>query len=118
MHGRGNFRVKFSGLASPSEQHIDDDLAGTGAPDEFCLMDAGVQNLKDLPLTAHIQSINLHCNQIAKIENLRNLRHLCHLDLSSNHLTRIEGLDGLLNLRTLNVACNQLSTITGLRSLK
>eukprot|EP00057_Strongylocentrotus_purpuratus_P015265 XP_011669739.1 PREDICTED: leucine-rich repeat and coiled-coil domain-containing protein 1 [Strongylocentrotus purpuratus] len=118
MHGRGNFRVKFSGVASPSEQHIDDDLAGTGAPDEFCLMDAGVQNLKDLPLTAHIQSINLHCNQIAKIENLQNLRHLRHLDLSSNHLTRIEGLDGLLNLRTLNVACNQLSTITGLRSLK
>ena len=118
MHGRGNFRVKFSGVAGPSEQHMDDNLSGPGGPDELCLMDAGVQSMNDLPLTNHIQSINLHCNQIGKIENLQRLQHLCHLDLSSNHLTRIEGLDGLFALRTLNVACNQLSTLTGLRSLK
>nr|XP_054748125.1 leucine-rich repeat and coiled-coil domain-containing protein 1-like [Lytechinus pictus]XP_054748126.1 leucine-rich repeat and coiled-coil domain-containing protein 1-like [Lytechinus pictus] len=118
MPGRGNIRVKFSGVANPSEQQMDDVGEGSGAPHEFCLLDAGVQRLKDLPLTSQLQSINLHCNQIEKIENLLHLSHLRHLDLSSNCLTRIEGLDGLVSLKTLNVACNQLSTLVGLRSLK
>ncbi|XP_041375167.1 leucine-rich repeat and coiled-coil domain-containing protein 1-like isoform X2 [Gigantopelta aegis] len=81
---------------------------------ELCLIDSGICSLKDVPLRAHLVTLNLHSNYIKTIENLTRLRQLQHLDLSSNQISRIEGLDGLVSLRTLNLSCNLIVSVTGL----
>ncbi|XP_063306419.1 leucine-rich repeat and coiled-coil domain-containing protein 1 [Pelobates fuscus] len=91
--------------------------AGDPESRELSLMDKQVSSLFDISLNSHLISINLHCNQICKLEGLEHLRNLQHLDLSSNLITRIEGLDSLMCLRTLNLSCNQLTKIEGLEGL-
>ncbi|KAL3860359.1 hypothetical protein ACJMK2_010495, partial [Sinanodonta woodiana] len=85
---------------------------------ELCLIDSGIQSMKNVPLRAHLQVLNLHSNYITKIENLSHLRLLKHLDLSSNHIAHIENLDSLVSLRTLNLSCNLISRVEGLSNLR
>ncbi|XP_075069835.1 leucine-rich repeat and coiled-coil domain-containing protein 1 isoform X2 [Mixophyes fleayi] len=84
---------------------------------ELSLMDKQVTSLLDITLNSYLLSINLHCNQISRIEGLTYLHNLQHLDLSSNLITRIEGLDSLICLQSLNLSCNKLTRIEGLQKL-
>uniref|UniRef100_A0A8C5QPI0 Leucine-rich repeat and coiled-coil domain-containing protein 1 n=1 Tax=Leptobrachium leishanense TaxID=445787 RepID=A0A8C5QPI0_9ANUR len=95
-------------------------MAGGREPEsrELSLMDKHVSSLLEVSLNAHLLSINLHCNQISKIEGLEHLRNLRHLDLSSNRITSIQGLDLLTCLRSLNLSCNRLTKIEGLEGLR
>ncbi|ELU06182.1 hypothetical protein CAPTEDRAFT_212152 [Capitella teleta] len=85
---------------------------------ELCLFDAGIQSIRDVPLSSNLQVLNLHCNGIRVIENLGQLHHLKHLDLSSNQITSIEGLDSLVSLRSLNLACNRIQRVQGLSNIR
>lgn len=67
----------------------------------------------DIPLSSELHTLNLHCNQISRIERLGHLSNLQHLDLSSNCIQRIEGLSALANLRTLNLSCNLITKVEG-----
>nr|XP_020663762.1 leucine-rich repeat and coiled-coil domain-containing protein 1 [Pogona vitticeps] len=84
---------------------------------ELSLMDKGIKSLGELPLSSELHTLNLHCNQISRIEGLSHLSNLQHLDLSSNHIASIEGLSSLANLRTLNLACNLITKVEGLEKL-
>ncbi|XP_072426412.1 leucine-rich repeat and coiled-coil domain-containing protein 1 [Chiloscyllium punctatum] len=84
---------------------------------ELCLIDKTITSLLEVPLSLMIRTLNLHCNQITRIEGLGQLRQLQHLDLSSNQITRIEGLDSLVALRTLNLTCNFITKVEGLKEL-
>ena len=87
-------------------------------PKEICWIDSQINSLKEVPLHVELVSLNLHCNNIHRIENLTSLRNLRHLDLSSNHIKKIDGLQGLLSLRTLNLSCNQLTVVENLGTLR
>ena len=72
-------RVKLTGIEPGSYQNESDlpgiyqnDIAtGSGPSHELCMIDAGIRSLLDVPLFGDaIQTLNLHCNQIAEIENL------------------------------------------------
>ncbi|XP_073535621.1 leucine-rich repeat and coiled-coil domain-containing protein 1 [Phyllobates terribilis] len=84
---------------------------------ELSLMDKQITSLLDVTLNPHLLSLNLHCNQICRIEGLSYLHGLQHLDLSSNLISRIEGLDSLIRLQSLNLSCNRLTAIEGLQNL-
>uniref|UniRef100_A0A4W3I6C6 Leucine-rich repeat and coiled-coil domain-containing protein 1 n=1 Tax=Callorhinchus milii TaxID=7868 RepID=A0A4W3I6C6_CALMI len=73
--------------------------------------------LSAVPINSKVQSLNLHCNQISKLEGLSHLWQLRHLDLSSNQIVRIEGLGNLISLRTLNLSCNLITQVEGLNGL-
>ncbi|XP_075439119.1 leucine-rich repeat and coiled-coil domain-containing protein 1 isoform X4 [Ascaphus truei] len=73
--------------------------------------------LSELSLNSFLYSLNLHCNQISKIEGLGHLCNLQHLDLSSNLITKIEGLNSLTCLHSLNLSCNKLTIVEGLEKL-
>ncbi|CAI5779306.1 leucine-rich repeat and coiled-coil domain-containing protein 1 isoform X1 [Podarcis lilfordi] len=87
------------------------------ASGELSLMDKGVKSLAEIPLSSELHTLNLHCNQISRIESLGHMLNLQHLDLSSNRIHRIEGLSSLTNLRTLNLACNLITKVEGLEKL-
>ncbi|XP_036375424.1 leucine-rich repeat and coiled-coil domain-containing protein 1 [Megalops cyprinoides] len=87
------------------------------ADGEICLIDKNVTSLSEVPLSANVRSLNLHCNRISKIEGLTTAWHLRHLDLSSNQISRIEGLESLASLRTLNLSCNLITKVEGLVGL-
>uniref|UniRef100_A0A8D2KQE0 Leucine-rich repeat and coiled-coil domain-containing protein 1 n=1 Tax=Varanus komodoensis TaxID=61221 RepID=A0A8D2KQE0_VARKO len=74
-------------------------------------------DLGELPLSSELHTLNLHCNQISRIERLDHLVNLQHLDLSSNCIHWIEGLSSLSNLRILNLACNLITKVEGLEKL-
>ncbi|MEE6463654.1 hypothetical protein FKM82_005996 [Ascaphus truei] len=84
---------------------------------ELSLMDKQVTSLSELSLNSFLYSLNLHCNQISKIEGLGHLCNLQHLDLSSNLITKIEGLNSLTCLHSLNLSCNKLTIVEGLEKL-
>ncbi|XP_044280270.1 leucine-rich repeat and coiled-coil domain-containing protein 1 isoform X1 [Varanus komodoensis] len=84
---------------------------------ELSLMDKGIKSLGELPLSSELHTLNLHCNQISRIERLDHLVNLQHLDLSSNCIHWIEGLSSLSNLRILNLACNLITKVEGLEKL-
>ncbi|XP_072296908.1 leucine-rich repeat and coiled-coil domain-containing protein 1 [Eucyclogobius newberryi] len=84
---------------------------------ELCLIDKKIKSLLEVQLVSTITSLNLHCNNIPKIEGLTNARHLRHLDLSSNSISHIEGLSSLTSLRTLNLSCNLITKVEGLNGL-
>ncbi|KAM4704950.1 leucine-rich repeat and coiled-coil domain-containing protein 1 [Rhinophrynus dorsalis] len=84
---------------------------------ELSLMDKQITSLMEISLDPNLYSINLHCNQISKMEGLGHLHNLQYLDLSSNLITRIEGLDSLTFLHSLNLSCNKLTRIEGLEKL-
>ncbi|XP_068956300.1 LOW QUALITY PROTEIN: leucine-rich repeat and coiled-coil domain-containing protein 1 [Petaurus breviceps papuanus] len=90
---------------------------GGGGPAELCLMDKGIGSLLEVSLSSKLHTINLHCNNISKIEGLCHLLNLRHLDLSSNQISQIEGLNTLINLCTLNLACNFITKVEGLEKL-
>ncbi|XP_070576170.1 leucine-rich repeat and coiled-coil domain-containing protein 1-like [Ptychodera flava] len=108
MSGK-NLRVKLTGMS--------DDVLALESPHEVVLIDANVNSLLTVPLKGHVQTLNLHCNNISRIENLLHLRSLRHLDLSSNAIGKMEGLEGLVSLKTLNLSCNRISVIEGLTGL-
>uniref|UniRef100_A0A8C8I5Q9 Leucine-rich repeat and coiled-coil domain-containing protein 1 n=2 Tax=Oncorhynchus tshawytscha TaxID=74940 RepID=A0A8C8I5Q9_ONCTS len=87
------------------------------ADGELCLIDKSISSLLEVPLSANVTSLNLHCNRILKVEGLTTAWHLRHLDLSSNHISRIEGLNSLASLRTLNLSCNLITKVEGLNGL-
>ncbi|XP_074062954.1 leucine-rich repeat and coiled-coil domain-containing protein 1 isoform X2 [Macrotis lagotis] len=80
-------------------------------------MDKALGSLLEVSLSSKLHSINLHCNNISKIEGLCHILNLRHLDLSSNQISRIEGLSTLTNLCTLNLACNFITKVEGLERL-
>eukprot|EP00062_Callorhinchus_milii_P017545 gi/632970043/ref/XP_007901421.1/ PREDICTED: leucine-rich repeat and coiled-coil domain-containing protein 1 isoform X2 [Callorhinchus milii] len=80
---------------------------------ELCLIDRNITSLSAVPINSKVQSLNLHCNQISKLEGLSHLWQLRHLDLSSNQIVRIEGLGNLISLRTLNLSCNLITQVEG-----
>ncbi|XP_054841621.1 leucine-rich repeat and coiled-coil domain-containing protein 1 isoform X1 [Eublepharis macularius] len=84
---------------------------------ELSLMDRGIKSLAEIPLSSQLHTLNLHCNQISRIEGLDHILNLHHLDLSSNCIRRIEGLSSLANLHTLNLSCNLITKIEGLEKL-
>eukprot|EP00062_Callorhinchus_milii_P017546 gi/632970045/ref/XP_007901422.1/ PREDICTED: leucine-rich repeat and coiled-coil domain-containing protein 1 isoform X3 [Callorhinchus milii] len=84
---------------------------------ELCLIDRNITSLSAVPINSKVQSLNLHCNQISKLEGLSHLWQLRHLDLSSNQIVRIEGLGNLISLRTLNLSCNLITQVEGLNGL-
>ncbi|XP_065254986.1 leucine-rich repeat and coiled-coil domain-containing protein 1 [Emys orbicularis] len=84
---------------------------------ELSLMDKGIGSLLEITLSSELHTINLHCNQISKIEGLGHIQNLQHLDLSSNQINQIEGLSTLTNLRTLNLSCNLITKVEGLEKL-
>ncbi|KAK7944708.1 hypothetical protein WMY93_000436 [Mugilogobius chulae] len=84
---------------------------------ELSLIDKKIKSLLEVPLVSTITSLNLHCNNIPKIEGLTNAWHLRHLDLSSNSISHIEGLSSLTSLRTLNLSCNLITKVEGLNGL-
>ncbi|KAM9387710.1 leucine-rich repeat and coiled-coil domain-containing protein 1 [Phaethornis superciliosus] len=90
---------------------------GCRVPGELSLMDKGVKSLLEISLSSDLQTLNLHCNRIARIEGLSHLRTLQHLDLSSNQIRRIEGLSSLVYLRTLSLSCNLITKVEGLEKL-
>ncbi|XP_037748285.1 leucine-rich repeat and coiled-coil domain-containing protein 1 isoform X2 [Chelonia mydas] len=93
-------------------------MARAGAvPGELSLMDKGIGSLLEITLCSELHTINLHCNQISKIEGLGHIWNLQHLDLSSNQINQIEGLSTLTNLRTLNLSCNLITKVEGLEKL-
>ncbi|XP_027702783.1 LOW QUALITY PROTEIN: leucine-rich repeat and coiled-coil domain-containing protein 1-like [Vombatus ursinus] len=80
-------------------------------------MDKAICSLLEVSLSSKLHTINLHCNNISKIEGLCHLLNLRHLDLSSNQISQIEGLNTLTNLCTLNLACNFITKVEGLEKL-
>ncbi|XP_053571880.1 leucine-rich repeat and coiled-coil domain-containing protein 1 [Bombina bombina] len=91
--------------------------AGEPSSRELSLMDKQVTSLLEISLNCCLHSLNLHCNQISKIEGLGHLYNLQYLDLSSNLITKIEGLDSLPCLHSLNLSCNKLIRVEGLEKL-
>ncbi|XP_077666199.1 leucine-rich repeat and coiled-coil domain-containing protein 1 isoform X3 [Eretmochelys imbricata] len=93
-------------------------MARAGAvPGALSLMDKGIGSLLEITLSSELHTINLHCNQISRIEGLGHIWNLQHLDLSSNQINQIEGLSTLTNLRTLNLSCNLITKVEGLEKL-
>ncbi|XP_074843107.1 leucine-rich repeat and coiled-coil domain-containing protein 1 isoform X2 [Carettochelys insculpta] len=90
------------------------------APGELSLMDKGIGSLLEINLSSELHTINLHCNQIFKIEGLGHIRNLQHLDLSSNQINRMEGLrlEKLHNLTKLNLSYNHIHDLTGFLDLR
>ncbi|KAG8441879.1 hypothetical protein GDO86_010891 [Hymenochirus boettgeri] len=88
-----------------------------GGSAELSLMDKQISSLHEIRLDNSLCSVNLHCNQICKIEGLGHLHFLKHLDLSSNFITKIEGLESLVCLQSLNLSCNKLTRVEGLEKL-
>ncbi|XP_060099538.1 leucine-rich repeat and coiled-coil domain-containing protein 1 isoform X3 [Heteronotia binoei] len=84
---------------------------------ELSLMDRRIKSLVEIPFSSELHTLNLHCNQISRIERLDHMLNLQHLDLSSNCIHRIEGLSSLINLRTLNLSCNLITKVEGLEKL-
>ncbi|EFB24160.1 hypothetical protein PANDA_005078, partial [Ailuropoda melanoleuca] len=74
-------------------------------------------SISELSLDSSLHAINLHCNNISKIEAIDHLWNLQHLDLSSNQINQIEGLNTLTKLCTLNLSCNLITRIEGLEAL-
>ncbi|XP_031569336.1 leucine-rich repeat and coiled-coil domain-containing protein 1-like [Actinia tenebrosa] len=102
-------------MAGPSGSR---DVSRSMKAKEMCWIDSKITSMKDLNLYNELVSLNLHCNNITRIEGLESLCNLKHLDLSSNQITVIEGLGGLTSLRTLNLSCNKIKLIEGMEMLK
>ncbi|XP_040849687.1 leucine-rich repeat and coiled-coil domain-containing protein 1 isoform X2 [Ochotona curzoniae] len=90
---------------------------GDSSCGDVCFMDKGLQRISQLSLDSTLHAINLHCNNISKIEAIDHIWNLQHLDLSSNQISQIEGLNTLTKLCTLNLSCNLITRIEGLEAL-
>ena len=105
-------------MATQDNEGSSYDVVSSTFPKEICYIDAQIYSLLDVHLNPGLISINLHCNNIALIENLDRLKNLQHLDLSSNHITRMQGLSGLNSLKMLNLSCNELQIVEGLENMR
>jgi hypothetical protein len=76
-----------------------------------------VEELRRPLAGASVTALNLHGNNIARIEGLTHLSRLSRLNLSSNSIASLEGLAGLSCLTSLNLASNRLRSVSGLAGL-
>ncbi|XP_063499440.1 leucine-rich repeat and coiled-coil domain-containing protein 1 isoform X5 [Symphalangus syndactylus] len=90
---------------------------GDSSCGDVCFMDKGLQSISELSLDSTLHAVNLHCNNIFKIEAIDHIWNLRHLDLSSNQISQIEGLNTLTKLCTLNLSCNLITKVEGLEEL-
>ncbi|XP_054450839.1 leucine-rich repeat and coiled-coil domain-containing protein 1 [Pteronotus mesoamericanus] len=103
-------------MEAPVEAEVENE-DGDSSYGDLCCMDKGLRSISELSLDSTLHAINLHCNNISKIEAIDHVWNLQHLDLSSNQISQIEGLSTLTKLRTLNLSCNLITRIEGLESL-
>ncbi|KAM5281792.1 leucine-rich repeat and coiled-coil domain-containing protein 1 isoform 2-T2 [Ctenodactylus gundi] len=98
------------------ETEVGNEYGGSSCGD-VSFMDKGLQSISELSLDSTLRAINLHCNNISKINAIDHIWNLRHLDLSSNQISQIEGLSKLTKLCTLNLSCNLITRIEGLEAL-
>ncbi|XP_045705431.1 leucine-rich repeat and coiled-coil domain-containing protein 1 isoform X2 [Phyllostomus hastatus] len=103
-------------MEAPGEAEVENE-DGDSSYGDLCCMDKGLRSISELSLDSTLHAINLHCNNISKIEAIDHVWNLQHLDLSSNQINQIEGLSTLTKLRTLNLSCNLITRIEGLEAL-
>ncbi|XP_034867335.1 leucine-rich repeat and coiled-coil domain-containing protein 1 isoform X1 [Mirounga leonina] len=103
-------------MEAPVEAEVENE-DGDSICGDLCFMDKGLRSISELSLDSSLHAINLHCNNISKIEAIDHVWNLQHLDLSSNQINRIEGLNTLTKLCTLNLSCNLITRIEGLEAL-
>ncbi|XP_004767014.2 leucine-rich repeat and coiled-coil domain-containing protein 1 isoform X2 [Mustela nigripes] len=103
-------------MEAPVEAEVENE-DGDSICGDLCFMDKGLRSISELSLDSSLHAINLHCNNISKIEAIDHVWNLQHLDLSSNQIDRIEGLNTLTKLCTLNLSCNLITRIEGLEAL-
>ncbi|XP_011289630.1 leucine-rich repeat and coiled-coil domain-containing protein 1 isoform X2 [Felis catus] len=103
-------------MEAPVEAEVENG-DGDSSCGDLCFMDKGLRSISELSLDSTLHAINLHCNNISKIEAIDHVWNLQHLDLSSNQITQIEGLNTLTKLCTLNLSCNMITRIEGLETL-
>uniref|UniRef100_A0A2K6LJ39 Leucine-rich repeat and coiled-coil domain-containing protein 1 n=1 Tax=Rhinopithecus bieti TaxID=61621 RepID=A0A2K6LJ39_RHIBE len=102
--------------AAAAEAEVENE-DGDSSCGDVCFMDKGLQSISELSLDSTLHAVNLHCNNISKIEAIDHIWNLRHLDLSSNQISRIEGLNTLTKLCTLNLSCNLITKVEGLEEL-
>ncbi|XP_058384939.1 leucine-rich repeat and coiled-coil domain-containing protein 1 isoform X1 [Diceros bicornis minor] len=103
-------------MEAPGEAEVEPE-DGDSSCGDVCCMDKGLRSISELSLDSTLHAINLHCNNISKIEAIDHVWNLRHLDLSSNQISQIEGLSTLTKLCTLNLSCNLITKIEGLEAL-
>ncbi|XP_035886962.1 leucine-rich repeat and coiled-coil domain-containing protein 1 isoform X4 [Phyllostomus discolor] len=103
-------------MEAPGEVEVENE-DGDSSYGDLCCMDKDLRSISELSLDSTLHAINLHCNNISKIEAIDHVWNLQHLDLSSNQISQIEGLSTLTKLRTLNLSCNLITRIEGLEAL-
>ncbi|XP_014651332.1 PREDICTED: leucine-rich repeat and coiled-coil domain-containing protein 1 isoform X3 [Ceratotherium simum simum] len=103
-------------MEAPGEAEVEPE-DGDSSCGDVCFMDKGLRSISELSLDSTLHAINLHCNNISKIEAIDHVWNLRHLDLSSNQISQIEGLSTLTKLCTLNLSCNLITKIEGLMPL-
>ncbi|XP_025289252.1 leucine-rich repeat and coiled-coil domain-containing protein 1 isoform X3 [Canis lupus baileyi] len=103
-------------MEAPMEAEVENE-DGDSSCGDLCFMDKGLRSMSELSLDSSLHAINLHCNNISKIEAIDHVWNLRHLDLSSNQISRIEGLSTLTKLCTLNLSCNLITRVEGLEAL-
>jgi hypothetical protein len=110
---------------SPKPPRCDDNLIEMAVEGggELSLLSRSITSFSQfLPLPPSVKgrdilTLNLHYNQLRKMEPLDALPSLTELKLSSNEITQIEGISKLSNLRVLDLSCNRLRAIGGLEGL-
>ncbi|CAK8684222.1 unnamed protein product [Clavelina lepadiformis] len=85
--------------------------------ENILLIGKNLTSLPSIPLPANVKTINVHCNNIEKIEGTDGLLHLEHLDVSSNKLTSTDGLNDLISLKFLNLASNFIHALSNFENL-
>jgi len=86
--------------------------------ESLCLRNNLISSLRGLePLAPSLRELDLHDNQLTKIENLEILRELRVLELSYNRFRKIENLESLTTLNKLFIVHNKLTTIENLGAL-
>ncbi|XP_045254386.2 leucine-rich repeat and coiled-coil domain-containing protein 1 isoform X3 [Macaca fascicularis] len=108
--------MEAAAAAAEAEAEVENE-DGDSSCGDVCFMDKGLQSISELSLDSTLHAINLHCNNISKIEAIDHIWNLRHLDLSSNQISRIEGLNTLTKLCTLNLSCNLITKVEGLEEL-
>ncbi|CAK6438664.1 unnamed protein product [Pipistrellus nathusii] len=103
-------------MEAPGQAEVENEDGDSNCGD-LCCMDKGLRSISELSLDSTLHAINLHCNNISKIEAIDHVWNLQHLDLSSNQISQIEGLSTLTKLRTLNLSCNLITKVEGLEAL-
>ncbi|KAL5962980.1 Leucine-rich repeat and coiled-coil domain-containing protein 1 [Taenia solium] len=83
----------------------------------ICLIDANIEKISDVPLSDHIETLNLHFNRIRLIGPGVFPTSLINLDLSSNFITTFCCDVNLRNLKRLNLSANSIRAVRNLKYL-